>query len=658
VQSQIARSNTGSAERAFHRYSTGAFEEPRSPKEKDGYIAMRQLELDASDAEKASVRGKRIDWQGLSECVHDCCQKRHYVIDPHVSRFLPYWDIMIVVTIILQCFILPYQVGFCVDREIKKSYRLCKRMWPRALDAFYAVDIVLNFITMRPHPVHKRWLCTPNDIMKVYCGGQFWIDVLTVLPYKETAELLIPVLGPRFCAIGLLRLLGLLRLIRFSALTLRYEALMDIPFTWLKLLKLFTQLCLAVHVMACGWGFVLHAGYYLNLNYAEDRVTWVSVLRDAKPALFWSSDTETPMELYTASLYWSTMTITSIGYGDITATNGIEAWCATLAMALCGLIWAYIIGSICAIAAAFDDDSREHEATMESVNRMIRTMTLPRDVQVKLREYFMCRTSLRHHKHQSQLVRHMSPNLQTSVLRALEEKYVAQMWFLQGAQSHGFLLNIFEAFVFVMYPPQESLQLTGSMVVLLHGLVLRNARIMTEGCVWGIEEILLDNPRHHTLYTAISLAYSDLQHITKHVFQELLWHYPKERKRLRKLAIRLAICKAVSRKTVKPSWEIEQAEDKDTEEMDTMEPGYVMEIKSRLSTLESKVDKVLDLLQNKATMSHVPKIMSNVPSMSDSVKNLQQSKLSQKLNQVAHLGRKPERQVSDTANGASDAIPA
>ena len=88
------------------------------------------------------------------------------------------------------------------------------------------------------------------------------------------------------------------------------------------------------------------------------------------------------MDLYVASLYWSIMTLTSIGYGDFVPQNTTERALCNFYMMISAGTWTYVIGTAAGIAATLDPGTVLYRVTMDQVRvlwRPERARDLPMD---------------------------------------------------------------------------------------------------------------------------------------------------------------------------------------------------------------------------------------------------------------------------------------
>lgn len=72
-------------------------------------------------------------------------------------------------------------------------------------------------------------------------------------------------------------------------------------------------------------------------DYNKGKITWI----DNK-----GLENESWQVIYLYSYYWSVLTVMTVGYGDIVPQNIWEVICATIAISLGCIVFAYIISSV------------------------------------------------------------------------------------------------------------------------------------------------------------------------------------------------------------------------------------------------------------------------------------------------------------------------
>merc|ERR1719161_1852924 len=103
------------------------------------------------------------------------------------------------------------------------------------------------------------------------------------------------------------------------------------------------------------------------------------------------------------------MTLTGVGYGDITPGNTTE-FLACLACVLLGAtLWAYVIAMMIGVVAIVDQHQVRFQTTMDDLNEMMNERSMPSDLQQRLREYFQKCHELQNQSSYVELLDEMSP---------------------------------------------------------------------------------------------------------------------------------------------------------------------------------------------------------------------------------------------------------
>ena len=184
------------------------------------------------------------------------------------------------------------------------------------------------------------------------------------------------------------------------------------------------------------------------------------------------------------------MTVTSVGYGDISATPGnsgenVVAIFLVLAGAIC---WSYVIATFCNVIDAWDPDAREFRSRMDDLNRYMRRNHLSSDVRRRLRDYFHQAAQSRDASRLQGLLGGMSPSLKNEVVLYCNQNWLRRVWFLRGA-GDPFLVSLALRIESRLFAPAEFIP-PGALYIVHRGAALLQGRILTPGKVWG-EDILL-----------------------------------------------------------------------------------------------------------------------------------------------------------------------
>ena len=251
-----------------------------------------------------------------------------------------------------------------------------------------------------------------------------------------------------------------------------------------------------------------------------------------------------PFAVYIWSLHWSVMTITSIGYGDFSPQRKSEYVVCIICMFLGGILWAYVIGGVCATMGAVDPIEMEFRARYDQLNAMMDEHNLPHDLRLRVREYF------RESKHSMKVKAHKE--LLDGVSIPLKGQVTKQQTFFPQLKEvsyfkqcgSDFLIELCLNLETELFAPREDFPEFGRLWLVVRGSASRNGQIYVPGNHIGTEFILDSLKLQYGNHIA-SMTFCECMVLTKLVLVDVLEDYPLETKVIRKHALMIAWRQAV-----------------------------------------------------------------------------------------------------------------
>jgi len=336
-----------------------------------GFMTIRSMTIDGPDVDhtydtlKSHTQSNSVNI--LSMMNHLARRRQHnaewYIIMPD-DTFKTVWDWIMLVLLIWIAIFLPLQFGFPEAFGREHKYVLTIDI---VVDIFFGIDMVLTCFMAIEEP-DGTYIVEVREITRRYvCQGFFFIDLLAIIPFNDlfqASKALKFVKQVRF-----LRMLKALRLRNLEKKIARYDYDPRFPTGSLRLTKIFLVLLCFMHFTGC---FFAYAGSH------SGRESW---LYEHYPT--WED--ESTWSVYFLSIYWSTTTLTTVGYGDYSPINDYEIAIAMTTMIVGAIGFSLITGTISSLFATEDQSFSNFRLKMQAVYQFLRkNKQIPEDLTRKL----------------------------------------------------------------------------------------------------------------------------------------------------------------------------------------------------------------------------------------------------------------------------------
>ena len=457
-------------------------------------------------------------------------KKSRAVLSPQ-KPVLQKWEAVMMALLCYTAIVTPMEVGFYTPSFNALFYI------NQVVTACFITDLVLNFFVATPHHGTGHLIYNQAYVAKSYLKKWFIIDFLSAIPFDalylgvgSSALAQLSILR----TLRLLRLVKLVRILRVNRIYKRLELVYTIDYSLLELMKFGLTAIMFAHWLACGFGLVEDLE---GTKYSWTRSTEFGDLvigpDGGEPREIVGS-----LRLYLAALYWSTMTISTIGYGDIVPVTTGERVYVIMAMLIGAFEYGYIVGAVSNVIATRNEKVNKFQGVMRDLNGFLIDHGFPQDLRVRLREYFKYQLDGADADVYRRLLDKMSPALRSECTMRMNT-WIRNIDFFKHCPE-PLVIHLSTRVVEHTFPPEETLFRPGDAVSTI--FLIRRGVVQVDGLIKMSGKTIAEEALYSSdtlLYGAQALTYANIYTLEREDFHESLAPFPATKKFFRLKGIKI-----------------------------------------------------------------------------------------------------------------------
>ncbi|KAK0093508.1 hypothetical protein PV326_013384 [Microctonus aethiopoides] len=314
----------------------------------------------------------------LPEYKTSAAEKSHFILS-HYGGFKSCWDWLILIATFYVAIIVPYNASFVsTDRPTMVS--------DVVVEALFMFDIVLNFRTTYVSRKGKL-VINGRKIAINYLKGWFLCDLLAALPFDLLYAF--DVYSGEESGHSHIHLVKLTRLLRLARLLQKMDRYSQYSAMILTLLML--SFTLVAHWLACIWYVI--AEKEKSRNDKEWDLSWIHALAER---LRIPVQDVTHMESYVTAFYFTCSSLTSVGFGNVSANTTCEKIFSICIMLVGALMHALVFGNVTAIIQRMYSRRSLYQTKWRDLKDFLALHQIPDKLKQRMQDYFQTTWSLNH----------------------------------------------------------------------------------------------------------------------------------------------------------------------------------------------------------------------------------------------------------------------
>uniref|UniRef100_A0AAR2M6V8 Voltage-gated delayed rectifier potassium channel KCNH4 n=1 Tax=Pygocentrus nattereri TaxID=42514 RepID=A0AAR2M6V8_PYGNA len=452
-------------------------------------------------------------------------QKSRFIL-LHYGTFKAGWDWLILLATFYVAVTVPYNVCFTVvgGRDDGPTNRSPPSVSDILVEILFILDIVLNFRTTFVS-TSGQVVYDARSICVHYVTTWLFVDLIAALPFDLLHAFNVSVTF----GVHLLKTVRLLRLLRLLQKLERYS-----QYSAVVLTLLMSMFALLAHWMACVWYFIGRREIENNSPGSWD-IGWLHELAKLSVGQVGSVLGGGPSvrSSYVTSLYFALSSLTSVGFGNVSANTDSEKIFSICTMLIGALMHAVVFGNVTAIIQRMYSRRSLYHTRTKDLKDFIRVHRLPKALEQRMLECFQTTWSVNNGIDVSELLKDFPDELRADIAMHLN-KELLQLPLFESA-SRGCLRSLSLIIKTSFCAPGEFLirqgdalqaiyfVCSGSMEVLKDNTVLA---ILGKGDLIGSDSLTREQVIK-TNANVKALTYCDLQYISLKGLREVLRLYPE-----------------------------------------------------------------------------------------------------------------------------------
>jgi hypothetical protein len=241
---------------------------------------------------------------------------------------------------------------------------------------------------------------------------------------------------------------------------------------------------------------------------------------------------------YIKALYWSFSTLTTVGYGDISAKTSPQMIFASIIQVVGVGVFGFILSNVASLLSRLDAAREHHMDSRDKIETYMKSHHIPNHLKAKVRSYYhFLWTNHRGYSDHS-LLEDLPYKMRSEMFLFINKSIIEKVAFLRGA-SQELLEDLMNELKPVIFVPEEKVFRIGDeghqMYFIQNGeveIVSREGAVLatlSDGAFFGEMALVTDGTRNAN---ARAVTYCDAYTLSKETFQKVLKTHPEFRQHI------------------------------------------------------------------------------------------------------------------------------